>query len=274
MGQKKKRPSLDRGHLQRRCLRDRALVELLIEALDEGWTGTLQLLDPSGAEHIVRFVHGRPAGIETRAQVAPIGEILRGLGLPDDQTLEARLASGSRYEMLTLRAMEHRGVVDSAVAREALRRQLLERLRALFGLLPDTRYLFHAGRNLLSSYHLREPIECDEGDVLRLIGHGVRLLYVEGSLTPPKRLPLRIRGNAPLAHLDLDDAELAVVAALLRDTMSVEELDACSIAPRESIEIIGCLLTALRFVEQPGDKRPPVGGSRRPRSGIVSRDPD
>jgi hypothetical protein len=169
--------------------------------------------------------------------------------------------------------MARRGTLPEDVANEALRIQLLQRARVLVGLPADTVYVLHPGRNLLPSHHPREPIECSEGDVLRLVSAGVHMqrfeLPVVDTLEAWRHLPLRVRNNALLGQLDLNEAERDVVTSLLRDPMTSEELVESRIAPATVVDTVVYLLVILRFVELPNDDRPPVGATRRPRSGVV-----
>src|SRR5262245_57580970 len=99
----------------RRRLSEQPLIHTLIEGFDHGVNGSITLFDPSGTDHTLRLVHGVPAGAETRRDVAPLGAILRDLGLSEEETLEVRLASGSRYDMLTARALAIRGKLTDQV---------------------------------------------------------------------------------------------------------------------------------------------------------------
>jgi hypothetical protein len=92
--------------------------------------------------------------------------------LSEEETLEVRLASGSRYDALTARSLAIRGKLPDEVLREALRFQLIERMRFLLELAGDTLYACHPDENLLSSFHPREPIECSEAELLSLVVEG------------------------------------------------------------------------------------------------------
>jgi hypothetical protein len=259
----------------RRHLSEQPLVVTLIEAFDHAATGTITFVDPSGCDHALRLLHGVPAGAETRREIAPLGGILRSMGLSDEETLEVRLASGSRYDMLTARSLAIRGKLPEDVLREALRVQLFERVRMLLGLSGDTLYSCHPGCNLLSSFHQREPIECSEAEFLQLIAEGVRVkrleLPVARTLRLLKDVPLHLREDAPVAVLGLTDEESLVVDMLNVEALTARELVARDLAPRGVTGIIVYLFSVLRFFELPGENRPPVGTKRRCRSGVVRR---
>jgi hypothetical protein len=266
-------PPISAVRRTRRRLGEQSLVQTLIQALDHGVTGSIAFFDPSGQDHALRLVQGLPAGAETRREIAPLGGILRSMGMSDEETLEVRLASGSRYDMLTARSMALRGKLSDELLREALRVQLIERVRVLLELPPDTIYVCHPDRNLLSSFHQREPIELGEGDLLQLLAESMRrksaVHPVAETLKLLKHVELRLRDDAPIDLLGLTDDERLLAHALRDQPMTARELVGCDLVPRGVVGTLVYLLGILRFLALPGESRPPVGSKRRCVSGVV-----
>ena len=188
------------------------LPALLLHVLEHELSGSLALMPREGEVEVIVFAAGAPTRVRTSKVIAPLGEMLVRFGVLANVDLESALArAGAARERLGAHLVSER-VIDRRVLLEALRQQVLVRLRALAALPDATRYEFHANADLLEDGAPTNAVTCDPlAGLLAMVRAWPGRARIEALLDPLADREVAFHPSATLRRFDLDDAERAIV---------------------------------------------------------------
>ncbi|HZO16656.1 MAG TPA: DnaJ domain-containing protein, partial [Polyangiaceae bacterium] len=234
----------------------------LIYALDQGLTGTTQLIAPDGAQHFIYFADGVPGKVRTSSVEWPLDRVLTDLHMLDELTLQQSLLAISKTGELHGRYLVARGILDASSVMRALAAQLARKMTVLFELPPETRYFYFAGHNQLDGYGGPEltPVE-----PLALISRGVRRLpqeLIRDTVARVGDAPLRIARDGDIGRLQLTEEERAVVDLLVTRPFVLRELLARDGAQEPLILRTLYLLIVTRYLKMGAAGRPVLGANK------------
>lgn len=199
------------------------LVLFLVRALEERFTGTLELLDARHRRHTVFFSRGLPSQGHTPCRIAPLGMVLREIGVIDEQALLDHEERSGHNTILLTSLLLTGGWLSERHLRKALGIQLARRLRSLLALPPRTEFDLHANVNLVpgAEHGLLSPIA-----PLRLVMAGIRArtadLPIDDTLEQLRGCALSLRPSSVFEALGMSAGEPLLAA--LRTPTSMDEL--------------------------------------------------
>jgi len=207
----------------------RSLVQLLIDALDHRFDGTLQLVDDRGRRHELVLERGVPCQVNTPLSIEPFDKTLQRLGLGGEFIQQSALEGALRIRMMAL-------------------------VERLFSLSDETRFHFFANLDLATE-GTRTPC-----NAMALIMRGLRRQSHSSEanrlLDDLGRRPLALRPNVTTRMLGLTPIECNIVGALERRPATLELLCARRLGPAPLIRAAVYALATLRFLEGIGDDPP------------------
>jgi hypothetical protein len=185
---------------------------LLLHILEHALSGSLALMPRDDEVEVIVFASGAPTRVRTSKVIAPLGEMLVRFGVLANVDLESALArAGAARERLGAHLVSER-VIDRRVLLEALRQQVLVRLRALAPLPDTTRYEFHANADLLEDGPPTNAVTCDPlAGLLVMVRAWPARARIEAQLDPLADREVAFHPSAAVRRFDLDDAERAIV---------------------------------------------------------------
>lgn len=188
------------------------LPTLLLHILEHELSGSLALMPREDEVEVIVFASGAPTRVRTSKAIAPLGEMLVRFGVLANVDLESALArAGAARERLGAQLVSER-VIDRRVLLEALRQQVLVRLRALAPLPDATRYEFHANADLLEEGPPTNAVTCDPlAGLLVMVRAWPAKARIEALLDPLSDREVAFHPSATVRRFDLDEAERAIV---------------------------------------------------------------
>lgn len=188
------------------------LPSLVAHVLEHELSGSLALMPREGEVDVIVFASGAPTRVRTSKAIAPLGEMLVRFGVIANVDLESALArAGAAKSRLGAQLVSEK-VIDRRVLLEALRQQVLVRLRALATLPEATRYEFHANADLLDEGPPTNAASCDPLASLHAIVRAwPARARIEAKLDPLADAEVVLHPSAAPKRFDLDDAERAVL---------------------------------------------------------------
>ncbi len=209
------------------------LVLFLVRALDERFTGTLELIDARHRRHTLYLADGLPSQGHTPCRIAPLGLVLREMEVIDDESLRALEQRSGHNTVLLAHLLFGGGFLSERHLRKALGIQLARRLRSLLSLPPRTEFDLHADVNLVpgAAHGLLSPIS-----PLPLLLPGIRArsadLPIADTLDQLRGCALSLRPSSHPEALGLGPREPLIAA--LRTPTSVDALRALPEADLEA----------------------------------------
>ena len=197
---------------------------LLARALRHELTGTLELIGIDDGHQAMYLERGTPTRVRTAVPVAPLDEVLVGMGVLDEETLIATYERSCDENRLHGETLLRAGLIDELTLQHALALQLKEKTLSLCGLPPTTRFVFRREVNLLEDYGgeempLIDPRPLVVAALRRMLGHHL----VDAAFGRLEERWLGLREGADLTGFD-QPHERAVVAALSERPWRVGEL--------------------------------------------------
>jgi hypothetical protein len=221
-------------------------AHLLVYAVDHQLTGAMFLVEPSGTEHIVRFVRGNPTKVRPGDGYARLGELMIEEGIISREILENALTvHGLLGDVLVLS-----GCIDSVSLDWLAQLQLVRRMVHLFELPPGTKYRYFDGHDALSDWGV-EPPPLDPLLVLwaGLRDHGERSTRLQPTLDRLGALPLRLHPSFASGRFGLRGAELATITRVQESEPSLTALLESGVAPEPAVRKLIYALIITRFLD-------------------------
>ncbi len=188
------------------------LPSLALHIMEHELSGSLALMPREGEVDVIVFAGGAPTRARTSKVIAPLGEMLVRFGVIANVDLESALARAGLAKARLGAQLVNERVIDRRVLLEALRQQVLVRLRSLAALPDATRYEFHANADLLEDGPPTNAAVCDPLAGLHAI---VRAWPAKGPiealLDPLADREVVFHPSATPRRFDLDEAEREIV---------------------------------------------------------------
>jgi curved DNA-binding protein CbpA len=248
------------------------LVQLLINAADQRFTGTLVLEVAPDKRNAVYFHEGHPAKAKLSAPVHLLGELLVERGRIDSATHQVVVAAATRERRRYGQLLLERGQLTQEELEEALKEQLLRKVDWLVRLGPDTTYGFFAS-NLLENWGARETHPVSVLAALwRIVKSHASAQSVTNALVKLTERTLKLHPAAQVNRFGFDRKEQALVDVLRAKPMTPQELIATGLLEELTAKKIVYVLALTRqFAGRPDQvpvgaanvQRPPTGERRR-----------
>ncbi len=205
------------------------LCDLLLDALDERFGGTLELVDDGERRHHVVFDKGVPAQVGTAIHIEPFDKTLQRLGFTGE-------------------------LVDHNALEAAMRMRVILSVERLFALGPKTVFRWLPSVDLVA----RDLHPCN---ALALLMRGFRKHasshFAKRLLNDIAHRPLVLRDEATPRLAGLTRIECAVVESLEREALTLEQLCGRGIGPEPVVRAAVYAFSRLRFFSH-DDTRPPT----------------
>jgi len=240
------------------------MVHILVYMLDHAATGTVQLLEPDGTEHLIAFRDGVPNRMKTGRPVELLGQLLVEAGLlasaaVDNALREAKQIDAPLGEYLVLHEIIKRQQLDVV-----LQVQLLRKFAALANLPPETTYAFYRDVSALEDWGGKSPIRVDP---LQVLLETVRAWYdrhrIRGTLFRMKDRTLVMCTDGNTAALREDPSAKAVIEAIETGGMNILNLYRKRVADEEDVNSVVYTLAVTRHFTFASQKGPPMGTGPR-----------
>jgi tetratricopeptide (TPR) repeat protein len=192
------------------------LVHLVLYALQNGLTGTVELWAPDGRRCGVLFLAGQPTKVYTSEPISFLGAIMHELGYLSsdalakslDELAEAKNRGPTLHGQLLLAS----GAIDETMLGASLRQQVAQKLRHLAAFPPQSSYAYYDLFDGLRGW----GAPMDEGFdpvpmILGMLQANPPKDHLDAALATVGALPIRLGRNANVARLALTPALLAVV---------------------------------------------------------------
>lgn len=228
-------------------------AHLLVYAVERQLTGAMFLTEPSGTEHIVRFVRGMPVKVRPSDGFARFGELLLEESLITAETLADALAmTGLLGDVLLLS-----GCLDSVTLDWIAELQFVRRMVHLFELSSGTTYRYFDGHEALADWG-GEPATVDPMAVLwaGLRKHGDRSTRLLSTLELLGTTPLHLHTTFAPGRFGMNAPEIAVSAVLQDGSPSLAELIESGIAPEALLHNLIYALVITRYIDLGGASLP------------------
>jgi tetratricopeptide (TPR) repeat protein len=192
------------------------LVHLVLYALQNGLTGTVELGAPDGRRSGVLFLAGQPTKVYTSEPVSFLGAIMHELGyLSSDalaKSLDELTEAKKRGPVLHGQLLLASRTIDDIMLGASLRHQVAQKLRHLAGFPPQSSYAYYDLFDGLRGW----GAPMDEGFdpvpmILGMLQANPPKEHLDTALATVGTLPIRLGRNANVARLALSPAQLAVV---------------------------------------------------------------
>lgn len=241
-------------------LKKTPLTHLLVYALDRRLTGSTLIVSPTHDRCVIHFHGGAPSKVRVPDMVAPLDRTLQQMGALDETTLHETCRRVAVTKQLHGRLLVEDGLIDEHTLQAALERQLVEKVRYMFGLPPETRYGYYEGLDLLAGYGAKSRTPCEP---LALIMMGVRMdrqkPAVDAVLQRLAQTRLTLHAAADATRLGLENEELRAVELLQQEPLTLEQLIERSAASRRQVELTVYGLVITRHIDLSDGTRQPVG---------------
>jgi hypothetical protein len=243
------------------------LVHMLVYMLDHALTGTVELLEPDGVAHLVRFVRGVPVRVRTGRIMAPLGAQLVAAGLLSDGDAADAVSRARSGGVRLGEYLLSRELIARMDLLRALEMQVPRKIEALVNLPLASTYAFYRDVDLFG-----DQGEALEVDPLRVTLAAARAwrdrARLRKTLERVSALVLQLHADSSLDLVELDAVERAALTELRAQPCTSAELLGRMSGGRdvvESIVFVGIVT---------GQTKPPMGLRPRVRSTNPSPFPD
>jgi tetratricopeptide (TPR) repeat protein len=247
-------------------------LHLVLYALEQKLSGTMELFSPDRQTAVVLFADGKPAKVRTSEPVAYLGRVLQELGFLSEEQLSRSLADLARQKTagpcLHGQVLLASGAVDADRLRAGLVDQIGRKLRHVAVLPPDTAYAYFEGFDGLRGWGGDEVSGTDPFPYLRgMLRENVLADPMKAALDRVSASPLRLARDSEVARLGLPKEEAAAIELLKLRPLRLTELGKAGRLDEGSVEQLGYLLLLTKQVDvlRPTETVPPARGrSSRP----------
>ncbi len=241
------------------------VVHIFVYVLERGLTGSVELTEPTGERHQLRFLEGGLVKVKTGRTVAPLAKELVAAGLLTDAAAAMSVAQSKASSTLLGEFLVQRKLVSREDVALALARQARRKLAAIVNLPAHTMYAFYGDQDLLGDWAGQgtevEPI----GTVLAAARAWNNRARIRATLQRIAAHPMRVHPSSTIDMVDMTDAERAVLAVIREREPVLSELFAVPGLAEEAVASLAYTLAVTRHVVLPGQRGGPMAleGSAR-----------
>jgi curved DNA-binding protein CbpA len=230
------------------------LVHLVLYALQNGLTGTMELSAPDGRRAGVLFLSGQPTKAYTTEPVSYLGSVMHELGYLSSaelaKSLEELAEAKNRGPALHGQLLLAARTIDDQMLGAALRHQVAHKLRHVCTFPPQSAYAYYDLFDGLRGWGMDmeegfDPVPMILGMLQANPPHG----HLEAALASVGNLPVRLGRNANVARLSLTPEQLAAVERLSEGPLRIKELMAGTGLPESETRLLVYLLLVTRQVD-------------------------
>lgn len=230
------------------------LVHLVLYALQNGLTGTMELSAPDGRRAGVFFLSGQPTKVYTSEPIRFLGTVIRELGYLSAEglarSLEQLADAKSRGPALHGQLLLEARAIDGNMLAESLRHQVAQKLRHVSTFPPQSAYAYYDLFDGLRGWGM----DMDEGFdpvpmILGMLQANPPQEHLEAALASVGTLPVRLSRNANVARLSLTPAQVAVVERLRDKPLRLTEVMSEAGLSESEVRLLAYLLLVTRQVD-------------------------
>jgi tetratricopeptide (TPR) repeat protein len=230
------------------------LVHLVLYALQNGLTGTMEVWAADGRRAGLLFLAGQPAKTYTSEPISHLGSVMHELGYLSSERLAASLEelaeAKSRGPALHGQILLAARIIDQDMLRASLRHQVAQKLRHISSFPPSSAYAYY---DLFDGLRGWGP-DMDEGFdpvpmVLGMLQANPPHAHLDAALAGVGKLPVRLNRNANVARLSLTPTQLAIVERLSEKPLRLSDLMSDSELSEPDVRLLVYLLLVTRHVE-------------------------
>lgn len=235
-------------------LKKTPLIHLVLYALQNGLTGTMELWAPDGQRAGILFLSGQPTKTYTSEPIGYLGTVMQELGYLSSEDLarsleqlaEAKNLGPALHGQVLLSSR----TIDENMLAASLRQQVAQKLRHISTFRPESAYAYYDLFDGLRGWGL----DMDEGfdPVPMILGmleanppHG----HLDAALANVGGLPVRLGRDANVARLGLTPTQLAVVERVRGKPLQLADLLAGSGLSESEGRLLVYLLLVTRQVD-------------------------
>jgi DnaJ-domain-containing protein 1 len=230
------------------------LVHLVLYALQNGLTGTMELSAPDGRRAGFLFVSGQPTKAYTSEPISFLGTVMHELGYLSSEglarSLEQLADAKSRGPALHGQLLLEARTIDGNMLAASLRLQVAQKLRHVSTFPPQSAYAYYDLFDGLRGWGM----DMDEGFdpvpmILGMLQANPPQEHLEAALASVGTLPVRLSRNANVARLSLTPAQLAVVERLRDKPLRLKEVTSAAGLSESEVRLLAYLLLVTRQVD-------------------------
>jgi tetratricopeptide (TPR) repeat protein len=230
------------------------LIHLVLYALQNGLTGTMELWAPDGRRAGILFLSGQPAKTYTSEPIGYLGTVMQELGYLSteelarslEQLAEAKNLGPALHGQVLLSSR----TIDENMLAASLRQQVAQKLRHISTFPPQSAYAYYDLFDGLRGWGL----DMDEGFdpvpmILGMLEANPPQGHLDAALVNVGGLPIRLGRNAIVARLGLTPTQLAVVERVRDKPLRLADLLAGSGLSESEGRLLVYLLLVTRQVD-------------------------
>ena len=230
------------------------LVHLVLYALQNGLTGTMELSAPGGRRAGVLFVSGQPTKAYTSEPICFLGTVMHELGYLSSEALARSLEhladAKSRGPALHGQLLLEARTIDDNMLEASLRHQVAQKLRHVSTFPAQSAYAYYDLFDGLRGWGM----DMDQGFdpvpmILGMLQANPPQEHLEAALASVGTLPIRLSRNANVARLSLTPAQLAVVERLRDKPLRLTEVMSAPGLSESEVRLLAYLLLVTRQVD-------------------------
>jgi hypothetical protein len=230
------------------------LVHLVLYALQNGLTGTMELSAPDGRRAGVFFLSGQPTKTYTSEPVSFLGSVIHELGYLSSEglarSLEELATAKSRGPALHGQLLLEARAIDGNMLGASLRHQVAQKLRHVSTFPPQSAYAYYDLFDGLRGWGM----DMEEGFdpvpmILGMLQANPPQEHLDVALASVGTLPVRLNRNANLARLSLTPLQLAVVERLRDKPLRLKDVMSAPGLSESEVRLLAYLLLVTRQVD-------------------------
>ena len=224
------------------------LPHLLVYALEQRLSGTIELLGGGASIATILFVQGMPSKVRTTEGIHYLGEVMVEMQLITPEQLTASLDA-----LQTSPRLQGQALLELGVAPEALdlgvRAQLERKIEHLFTLPGDTEFAYFDGIDALARFG-GPPTPIDPLPVLwRGIREAPAWEHVDATLRRVGGLGVRVHPNCPVERFQFLKNEMGAVDLMRQKPVRVVEIAGSKIVSPSVAQLLVYCLVITKQVE-------------------------
>ena len=239
------------------------LAHVLVYMLDHALSGSV-VFNAAEGDHVMYFSSGVPAKARLAMSGSLLGEELAEMGALAPGRLDEIAEGARRLDLLFGEYCVGHNLVSRDTLERALEAQLIRTVSSLANLAPNTTYAYYRDANHLDGWG---GFELTLAGPLNAILATVRVWHdrarVRATLARIGKHPLVFHDDADLEKLRPNDAEQAVLDAIVTKRCSLPQLFQMRVADEDSVSSVVYTLAVTRQFAFKGQKKAPMAA--RPR---------
>jgi hypothetical protein len=221
------------------------LSHVLLYALDEKLTGTIEFSLQTGPAATILFVEGRPTKARTTLVDYYLSRALVDMGFMTEEQHASVLPRLLLSEELHGQSLIRKKVITADQLTLALQVQLLAQMEALSELPPETVFQYFDGYDALASYGGESTVQLDPYPLVwTCLRKQPPWSHIQPVLAGVGNAAIRLVSTADTRRFSFDKAEQDVVDLLKARPQHLHELTAAANAlpPRTALVLVYCLI--------------------------------